>query len=119
MRTALELLAIGAGGAGAVVAAQGFLVWIALTSGVSTAALAYLGSLRADNSIVAYNRAATRLTGLRRGWMAESPREREAGAFARLVAETESTLMHEHAGWMHQMSEALHELQASQERAAR
>ena len=118
LRTVLELLAISAGGTGAILAAIGLDVWIGLTGGMSTAALAYLGYLQVDNSIVAYNRAASNLAGLERRWRAHGPHRRGAAASDDLVTEVEAVLVHERSGWVHQMSEALQDLKAGQEAAA-
>jgi hypothetical protein len=114
LRTTLELAAIAAGGAGAIVAAFGADAWVGLTSGIAGAALAYLGYLQAENSIVAYNRAASKLGALDRWWHALSPGQRTAGALGHLVTTAEMVLAHERAGWVHQMSEALEDLKARQ-----
>lgn len=75
-RNALQLIAIAAGAAGAILAAAGLEVWIGLTSAASAALLAYLGYLQVDNTVVTYNQAAANLAGLERGWSALSPTER-------------------------------------------
>ena len=118
LRIALELLAITAGAAGTLVAAMGADAWVGLTSGVAVAALAYLGYLQVENSVVAYNQAASNLTSLAQGWQARNPDQRSARAFGELVTSVESVLSNERAGWAHFMCEAMHELEARQQAAA-
>jgi hypothetical protein len=118
LRTTLELLAITAGAAGALVAAMGADAWVGLTSGVAVAALAYLGYLQVENSVVAYNRAASNLASLAGGWQVLSPHQRGARAFGELVTSVENVLAHERGGWTHFMCEAMQELQARQQAAA-
>jgi hypothetical protein len=118
LRTTLELLAITAGAAGALVAAKGADAWVGLTSGVAGAAIAYLGYLQVENSVVAYNRAASDLSGLTGSWHTRGPHQRGAGAFGELVVGVEDVLSRERAGWAHFMGEAMAELKARQQAAA-
>jgi hypothetical protein len=118
LRTVLELVAIAAGAAGTLVAAVGADAWVGLTSGVAVAALAYLGYLQVDDSVVAYNRAAGDLTSLTRGWHARSPHQRGAEAFSELVTSAENVLSRERTGWAHHMCEAMQDLKARQQAAA-
>lgn len=118
-RNTLQLLAIAAGATGAILAAAGLEAWIGLTSGGSAAALAYLGYLQIDNTIVTYNQAAAKLAGLERGWRALSPdQQHDAAALADLVTRGETALTSELAGWVQQMSDTLQGLKDSQAEAA-
>lgn len=107
-----QITAVAAGGAGSLLAAMGFDVWVGLTGGIAAAALAYLGYLQTDNTIVTYNQNATRLAALNRRWLALSPDERDATAFVGLVQSTEDVLTTELAGWVQQMNDAMAELKS-------
>lgn len=115
VRTLLEALAISAGAAGTLLASVGVDPWIGFTTGLSTAALAALGYLQADNIIMAYNRAAGDLEVLQQGWEARSPEEQGKRSLLTLVTNTEALLHGERARWVHQMSEVLQELRERQE----
>jgi hypothetical protein len=110
--TGLEVLAIAAGGVGAIVASLGADVWIGLTSGIAGAALTYRGYLQVENSIVACNQAASRLADLDRWWHTLSPGQQTAKALGHLVTTAETVLAHERAGWVAQVSEAVEYLKA-------
>jgi SLOG in TRPM, prokaryote/SMODS and SLOG-associating 2TM effector domain 1/Protein of unknown function (DUF4231) len=109
-RHIFQVLAIGSGGAGAVIAAAGLDVWVGLTSGIAAAALAYLGYLQVDSTIVIYNQAASNLDNLQAAWSARSPAARTSRAFKELVSRCESVLTAELGGWVQQMNDALREL---------
>jgi hypothetical protein len=117
-RNSLQLLAIASGAAGAILAAANQEAWIGLTAGASAAALAYLGSLQVDNTIVIYNQAASRLTILQRGWRALTPADQDDDAYQRLVASCESALATEQSGWVQQMNETPQDLRRDQAGAA-
>jgi hypothetical protein len=117
-RSVLQIVAIGAGGAGALVAAAGAEVWVALTTAVAAAPPAYLAYLQVDSTIVAYNQAAARLDTLSRGWRARAPAARTTAAFDDLVTQAETVLITELGGWMEQMVNALRELQERHQRDA-
>jgi hypothetical protein len=118
-RSAFQLLAVAAGGAGAILAAAGVEIWIGLTTAISAAAFAYLGYLQVDATIVAYNQSASRLDALQREWAARDHSARDAAALADLVTRGEAVLTTELGGWVQQMNEALRDLQARQADAAR
>jgi hypothetical protein len=109
-RWRLQLVAIAAGGTGALLAAAGFDLWVGLTGGVTAASLAYLGYLQVDNTIVTYNQSAARLAGLERWWLALSAGQHGPGAFQALVARAEEVLTGELAGWVQQMNDAMADL---------
>jgi TRPM family ion channel/conflict system pore-forming effector with SLATT domain/uncharacterized protein DUF4231 len=118
-RGVLQLLAIAGGGVGAILAAAGLEIWIALTTTISAAALSYLASLQVENTIVAYNQSAGRLASLEREWSARGPAPSDPAAVDRLVTRSEAVLATELGGWVQQMNEALEELQARQAEATR
>jgi hypothetical protein len=118
LRSLLQLLAISAGGAGAILAAAGFDIWVGLTGGMAAAALAYMGSLQIDNTIVTYNQSATKLAGLERQWHALSPGQRNPAAFSGLVTAAEDVLTSELVGWVQQMNDAMRELKERQASSA-
>jgi hypothetical protein len=113
-RNVLQFLAIGSGAVGAILAAARQEVWIGLTAGASAAALAYLGYLQVDNTIVTYNQTASRLAALQRGWHALSPAQRNGPAFKRLITGCEAALATELSGWVQQMNDALEDLRHDQ-----
>jgi hypothetical protein len=105
---------LAAGGAGAILAAAGFEVWIGLTTAIAGATLAYLGYLQVESTLVAYNQSAGKLEALQRAWRARPADRRNRAGFEALVADAESVLATEHGGWVQQMNDALEELQAKQ-----
>jgi SLOG in TRPM, prokaryote/SMODS and SLOG-associating 2TM effector domain 1/Protein of unknown function (DUF4231) len=113
-RRRFQVVVLAAGGAGAILAAAGWEVWIGLTTAIAGAALAYLGYLQVESTLVAYNQAAGKLEALRRGWEARPAARRDRAAFEALVADAEAVLATELGGWVQQMNEALEELQAKQ-----
>jgi hypothetical protein len=118
IRGLLQLAALAAGGAGAILAAAGLEIWIGLTTAISAAALSYLASMQVENTIVAYNQSATKLAGLEREWGAVRD-GREGAAFDELVKESEAVLGTELGGWVQQMNEALQKQQHQQAEATR
>lgn len=119
LRNVLQLLAIVAGATGAILAATGLEVWIGLTSGASAAALAYLGYLQIDNTVVTYNQVAAKLTALEREWQAGSRTQLDPAALRDLVTRGEAILTTELAGWVQQMSDTMEELKNRQAEAER
>jgi hypothetical protein len=117
-RNLLQFLAIASGAAGAILAAAKQEVWIGLTAGASAAALAYLGYLQVDNTIITYNQTASRLAGHERGWRALPSAQQDKAAFRHLVTGCEAALATELSGWVEQMSDTLEDLRRDQARAA-
>lgn len=115
-RSLLQLLTIVAGGAGTLLAAAGFEIWIGLTTAISGAALAHLGYLQVDNTIIAYNQSAAQLAGLVREYRAAKEDQPSPEAL-HLVTRGEAVLTTELSGWVQQMSDAMHELQQQQSEA--
>jgi hypothetical protein len=102
----LQLLALAVGAAGTLLAAAGLEPWIGLTTAVAASAVAYLGYLQVEPTLVAYNQAAARLEGLRRLWDAQPAARRD---FEWLVREGEGVLATELSGWVQQMNQAIEE----------
>ncbi|HEX3317548.1 MAG TPA: DUF4231 domain-containing protein [Solirubrobacteraceae bacterium] len=118
-RTTFQLLAVAAGGSGAILAAAGVEVWIGLTTAISGAALSYLAYLQVDNTIVAYNQAASTLTRLEREWAAGDHSTDDPAAVEDLVTRGEAVLTTELGGWVQQMTAAMDRLHAQQADAPR
>ena len=116
-RAALQLLTIVAGGVGTLLAAAGLEIWIGLTTALSGAALAHLGYLQVDNTIIAYNRSATQLAGLVREYRATQAAALSPAVLADLVTRGEAVLSTELTGWVQQMTDAVKELQEQQAEA--
>jgi len=117
-RGILQIVAVLAGGSGAILAAAGVEVWIGLTTAISGAAASYLAHLQVDNTIVAYNQTASKLNRLQRKWNALGPEQRDDAAKEALVTGGEAALGTELGGWVRQMTQALDRLQEQQAEAA-
>ena len=119
-RNVLQFLAIASGAAGAILAAAHLEVWIGLTAGASAAALAYLGYLQVDNTIITYNQTDFRLAALKRWWLAlDAAEQNETATVEHLVTGCETALAMEQAGWVAQMNDTLEHLKRSQESVIR
>lgn len=114
LRTRLQVGTLVAGGAGTLLAAIGLEIWIGLTTAIAGAALAHLGYLQVDNTLIAYNRAAARLDALRREFRTGGARRPDLET---LVTRGEKILTTELGGWVAQMTDALEQLQAEQAEA--
>jgi conflict system pore-forming effector with SLATT domain/uncharacterized protein DUF4231 len=112
-RNAYHLLAVASSAAGALLAAAGAEIWIGLTATVSAAATAYLASLQIDNTIVAYNQSASKLSDLVNEWSSRAPDRPHRAAFEDLVSRGEAVLTGELSGWVQQMNDAMRQLQES------
>ncbi|MGZ6613110.1 MAG: DUF4231 domain-containing protein [Solirubrobacteraceae bacterium] len=110
----LQVIAISAGGAGAILAAAGAEPWIGLTSTIAAAAFSYLGLMQVDSTIVAYNQAAGRLETLRERWNALPDESHTTAAFGDLVQHAEDVLTTELGGWVEQMNESIRRQQEGQ-----
>lgn len=113
-RALLQLVALSAGGAGAILAAADVEAWIGLTTIIAVGGFSYLGTLQVDSTIVAYNQAAGRLETLRDGWNALRADARTRTAFRRLVDRAEDGLTTELGGWVEQMNESIRHQQEGQ-----
>ncbi len=115
-RMAMQVIAVVASAAGALVAAAGAETWVALTTALGAAPLSYLAYLQIDNTIVAYNRSSTRLEGITRVWLARPAASRTSQACSRFITAAEAALTTELSTWADEMNEALRELQDRQQR---
>ena len=115
LRSRLQVLTLVAGGVGTLLAAVGLEVWIGLTTAIAGGAIAHLGYLQVDNTVVAYNRAVAQLGALRRDVRAGGARRPDLET---LVTRGETILVTELGGWVEQMTEALEQLQEEQAQAA-
>ena len=106
----LQGVAIVASSAGALVAALGGQIWVALTSAMAAAPLAYLAHLQVAKTIVTYNQSVAQLDDVLRRWHARAPRAPTRPALARLVDATEAILTAEHGTWVEEMTEAMQTL---------
>jgi conflict system pore-forming effector with SLATT domain/uncharacterized protein DUF4231 len=113
-RKGLQGVAVGASSAGALVAVAGGQMWVALTSVVAAAPLAYLAHLQVEKTIVTYNQSVAQLDDMLRRWHARASRIPTRHALARLVNATEAILTAEQGAWVEEMTEALHELDDAQ-----
>ena len=118
-RVFLQGVTLIAGGAGALLAAAGAEIWIGLTTTITGAAIAYLGYLQIDNTIVAFNHAAAQLAAMERelrasGWTTPLSHDE----LERFVTRGEAVMTTELGGWVQQMTDALAQLQAEQSDAA-
>jgi hypothetical protein len=113
-RAALQVVAVFAGGSGAILAAASVETWIGLTTAISGAALSYLAYLQVDNTIITYNQAASQLRRLERDWTASGPAAHDLPAFDALVTQGETVLGTELGGWVQQMTQMVNRLQAEQ-----
>jgi hypothetical protein len=113
MRARWQFVTLAAGGVGALLASAGAEIWIGVTTAIAGGALAHLGYLQVDNTIVAYNSAAAQLSALERDHVAAATTDLE-----RLVTGGETALSTELGGWVQQMSDALAELQEQQAKAS-
>jgi len=114
-RARLQLLTLLAGGVGTLLAAVGQEIWIGVTTAVAGAALAHLGYLQVDNTLVAYNRSAAQLAALKREFDAGGDRRPDLES---LVTRGETILSTELGSWVQQMTDALAQLQDEQAKAA-
>ena len=95
---------------------MGLEIWIGVTTALAGAALAHLGYLQVDNTLVAFNRAAAQLAALKREFEAGGARRPDLEG---LVTRGETILTTELGGWVQQMTDALEQLQAEQEQAGK
>lgn len=109
-RRGLQGVAVAASSAGALVAAAGGQIWVAVTSVVAAAPLAYLAHLQVEKTIVTYNQSVAQLSDVLRRWHARATHPPARRAFARLVDATEAILTAEHGTWVEEMTEAMHDL---------
>jgi hypothetical protein len=106
-----------AGGVGTLLAALHVDIWIALTTALVGAVTTYLGYEQIENTLVTYNQARTALIAIK-GWWASVPEETRTSprTMEYLVNQTERILQKEQGGWVQEMTEAMAQLRADEER---
>ena len=112
-----QVVAIGVGALGTLLAALGgdWVSWVALTSAMASAAMAYLGYKQIETTLTSYNQTATDLENLLAWWTALLPDEQaNAEHIDQLVTTTEQVLAHEQDGWAQNMTNALAALRTRQ-----
>ena len=115
-----QLVAIVVGALGTLLAALGgdWVSWVALTSAMASAAMAYLGYKQFETTLTSYNQTATDLQNLLAWWTALLPDEQaDPENVDKLVTTTEKVLADEQDGWAQNMTNALAALRTRQEDA--
>lgn len=85
-------------------------MWVALTSALAAAPLAYLAHLQVEKTIVTFNQSVAQLDDVLRRWHGRASDPPSHQAFARLVAATEAILTAEHGTWVEEMTQAMRDL---------
>ena len=113
----LQWLIYISGGVGTFLAAVGLEIWVALTTALGTAFVTYLEYRQTENTLLLYNQVSSELRNLKMWWLALSPAERESDTNKNLlIQQSEDILMNEQAGWVKNMTDAMAQLQAKQEK---
>lgn len=114
---AWQMAAIVIGALGTLLAALGpaTVPWVALTSALASAAMAYLGHKQFETTLTSYNQTATDLQNLQAWWAALLPDEQAlAENLDKLVDTTEKVLGDEQDAWAQNMTDALEALRLQQ-----
>jgi hypothetical protein len=110
-----QALIWGAGLVGSFLAAIGYELWIALTTGLAAAFGAYLKYRNVDRTLTGYNQAAAELDNVILWWSSLSTGERaDQVNIDRLVDSTENVLAAENSAWLQQMENVLEGLRERQ-----
>lgn len=97
-----------AGGAGTLLAAAGFELWVTLTTTIFTSCVTYLEYEQTEMTLRKYNIVATLLENVKNWWISLTPEEKEQQHNKdRLVVTTESALREEGSGWMSLLQDAV------------
>ena len=113
-----QMVAIVVGALGTLLAALGgdWISWVALTSALASAAMAYVGYKQFETTLTSYNQTAADLKNLLGWWTALLPDERaDPDNVAKLVTTTEQVLADEQDGWAQNMTNALAALRTPQD----
>jgi hypothetical protein len=109
--TWIQTLVFVAGGAGTLLAAVHFDIWVALATAVVTGLTTKLQIDQIEPALVQYNQTLAGLRNIEMWWTALSRWERSRrNNIDLLVDQTEKTLESDTAGWVHQMQSALDKL---------
>ena len=99
-------------------AARGFELWIALTTGLVAALTTYLGDRKVEERLQKYNQTAINLTNIRNWWNALSASEQvKSEKIDQLISKTETALGSEFNEWVKNMQETLMALKEQQAEA--
>ena len=115
-----QMVAIVVGALGTLLAALGgdWVSWVALTSALASAAMAYVGYKQFETTLTSYNQTAADLKNLLGWWTALLPDERaDPDNVAKLVTTTEQVLADEQDGWAQSMTNALAALRTQRDEA--
>ena len=97
-----------AGGAGTLLAAANFELWVALTTTIFTTCVTYLEYEQIETTLRKYNIVAMLLENIKNWWTSLTPQEKEQQENKdRLVYKTESALREEGTGWMSLLQDAV------------
>lgn len=113
----LQIYVLLAGAAGTLLAALGghFVIWIALTTAVASAAMTYLSYRQTESTLTVYNQTATDLDNILSWWTSLEPEEQSLREnIEALATHTEQVLAEELAGWTQRMTDALEKLRETQ-----
>lgn len=103
------------GGAGTLLAALGFNVWVALTTALAAAVTTKLETDQAENLLTNYNQSLAALMNLRTWWTALTEWEKRSQTnIDLLVDHAERVLESNTSGWVQQMQNALEKLRKEQ-----
>ena len=117
-----QMMSIVVGALGTLLAALGgnWVSWVALTSALASAAMAYVGYKQFETTLTSYNQTAADLKNLLGWWTALLPDERaDPDNVAKLVTTTEQVLADEQDGWAQSMTNALAALRTQQDEPAK
>jgi hypothetical protein len=110
-----QILTLTAGAAGTFLAAVGLELWVAVTTALATAFIAYLQYRQTEHTLIQYTQTSTSLENVKAWWTALSAHEQVAPKNAgKLVETTESILETEQRGWTQQMQDALAQLRGEE-----
>ena len=113
----LQWLIYISGGIGTFLAAIGLEIWVALSTALGTAFVTYLEYRQLENTLMLHNQVSSELRHVKNWWLALSPADRESAINKNLlVQQSEDILMNEQTGWVKNMTDALAQLQAKQEK---
>ena len=116
--TVLQWCIYGLGGIGTLLAARGFELWIALTTGLVAAFTTYLGYHQVEERLTKYNQAAVNLTNILNWWTALSTSDQmKQNNIDKLISSTETSLGSEFNEWVKQMQETMVALKEQEEKS--
>ncbi|MFK5971189.1 MAG: DUF4231 domain-containing protein [Candidatus Marithrix sp.] len=114
--TILQWCIYGLGGIGTLLAARGFELWIAFTTGLVAAFTTYLGYKKVEERLTKYNQAAVNLTNILNWWTALSTsNQMKQNNIDKLISSTETALSSEFNEWVKQMQETMVALKEQEE----